>query len=76
MNNVSYPPCIKWRPSVVSLGYRCPKCANLLWDMDEQTNGLYLENKPLDQDPVGKCKQCGEVVARIIEVKEKDNEMD
>lgn len=76
MSDVSYPSCIQWRPSVVSLGYRCPKCIALLWDMDEQTDGLYLENKPLDQNPVCKCKHCGEVVARIIEVKENNDEMD
>lgn len=68
MNNseVTYPDCIKWLPSVKALSFKCNKCGTQLWDMDEATEELELENKPLDEEPVGRCRTCGNIVARIV----------
>lgn len=66
MNNpeVTYPPCIDWKPSVKALGLRCDKCHTLMWNGDDATKDLIIENKPLAEDPVCLCR-CGNVVARI-----------
>ena len=72
-NEVTYPGCIFWKPSIKAIGFRCNNCLTLLWDMDEATSDLVIENKPLNEDPVCFCKKCGNVVAQIKEVKEKNN---
>lgn len=65
-NEVTYPDFIKWLPSVKALGFKCNKCGSRLWDMDEATKELEIENKPLSEEPVCRCLTCGNVVARII----------
>ncbi len=68
MNNpVIYPSCMVWKPSIIANGFRCTNCGTKLWDGDEATKGLVLENKPLAQDPVGRCKTCGYVALMIKE---------